>query len=373
MRNLPVIYGLSFLCLTGCARQVETEIRAAVSAEENHGWESVVEGLSQPWAFAFLPDGGMLVTEKAGALLLFRGGTRVEVLGLPEVLVIGQGGLMDVVLHPEYERNGWLYLSYVSPEGEELGGNTAIMRARLQEDRLVDVEVIYKASPNTKVGRHFGSRIAFDRDGYLYFSIGDRGARGDNPQDITKDGGKVYRLHDDGRIPDDNPFVGQPNAKEAIYSFGHRNAQGMAMHPQTGKIWSHEHGPKGGDEINVSEAGKNFGWPVVTFGVNYSGTSITDQTDAPGMEPPLFHWTPSIAPSGMAFITSEKYPDWKDSLLVGSLKFAYLERLALLDGVVVEREKLLEGIGRVRDVRQGPDGFIYVSVEGRGILKILPK
>lgn len=373
MKKPLSIFGVLFISLTGCAKQIETEILAESPAETNYSWEEVVTGVMQPWGVAFLLDGSMLVTDKTGSLLHFMDGVQTEISGLPEVLVIGQGGLMDVVLHPEYEQNGWIYLSYVSTEGEGPGGNTAIMRAKLEEGQLVDTEVIYKASPNTDVGRHFGSRIAFDRDGYLYFSIGDRGARDRNPQDLTRDGGKIYRLHDDGRIPADNPFVGQKGVKEATFTYGHRNPQGMAMHPETGQIWSHEHGPRGGDEINISESGKNFGWPEITYGVNYSGTSITEKTAAPGMDQPLFHWTPSVAPSGMAFVTSDRYPDWKDSLLVGVLKFAYLERLTLDGEKVVAREKLLEGIGRVRDVRQGPDGFIYVSVEGRGILKIIPE
>ncbi|MDQ8197440.1 PQQ-dependent sugar dehydrogenase [Pelagicoccus enzymogenes] len=372
MRQWPLICVTIFTCATGCARQVETEITARAPEGAVHRTEAVAEGIGQPWGMAFLPDGSMLVTEKGGELLLIRDGERTQVPGLPETVVIGQGGLMDVVLHPEYESNGWIYLSYVSPEGNGAGGNTAIMRARLQGDRLVDGEQLYKGSPNTESGRHFGSRIAFDSSGYLYFSIGDRGARDQNPQDLARDGGKIYRLHDDGRIPADNPFVGKDGVKQAIYSYGHRNPQGMVRHPETGKIWIHEHGPRGGDEINIVAAGKNYGWPLVTYGINYSGTEITDRKEAPGMEPPLFHWTPSIAPSGMAFVTSDKYPEWKDSLLVGSLKFAYLERLVLRDGEVVAREKVLEGIGRLRDVRQAPDGFVYVSVEGRGIFKILP-
>ncbi|MDQ8185781.1 PQQ-dependent sugar dehydrogenase [Pelagicoccus sp. SDUM812002] len=351
---------------------MDTQVPIRASELEASMLEPVAEGLTQPWSMAFLPEGGLLVTEKSGELLLIEGGNRRVIGGLPDIVSIGQGGLMDVVLHPGYEENGWIYISYVSPTGDQPGGNTAVLRGRLEEESLVDVEVLYKAGPNTEVGRHFGSRLAFDRGGYLFFSIGDRGARDENPQDITKDGGKVYRLHDDGRVPENNPFVGQAGSKEAIYSYGHRNPQGMALHPDTGKIWIHEHGPKGGDEINVIEAGKNYGWPLVTFGVNYSGTPITNKTASPHMEDPLFHWTPSIAPSGMAFVTSDRYPDWEGSLLVGSLKFAYLERLVLLDGEVVEREKLLDGAGRMRDVMQGPDGYIYVSIEGRGIFRILP-
>ncbi len=194
-----------------------------------------------------------------------------------------------------------------------------------------------------------------------------------NPQDITRDGGKIYRIHDDGRIPNDNPFVGKSGSKTAIYSYGHRNPQGLAKHPETGKIWEHEHGPRGGDEINIVQIGKNYGWPVITYGINYSGTKITDETSRPGMEQPLYQWTPSIAPSGMTFVTSDKYPKWKGNLLVGSLSFQDLERLELKNNKVTYREKLLDGMGRVRNVRQGPDGFIYVGIEGKGIYRLVPK
>ena len=238
---------------------------------------------------------------------------------------------------------------------------------------MVEKQLLYKASPNSKKGQHFGSRIVFDNDGYLYFSIGDRGSRDLNPQDVNRDCGKIYRLHDDGRIPKDNPFVDMPNAKKAIYSYGHRNPQGMVKHPITGKIWTHEHGPKGGDEINIIKKGKNYGWPIISYGINYNGTTFTEHTSLPGMEEPLHYWDPSIAPSGMEFITSDIYPEWKGNLLVGSLKFQYLNRCVLSDGKVIEQEKLIKDLGRIRSVNQGPDGYIYVGVENVGIVKIIPK
>jgi len=275
-------------------------------------------------------------------------------------------------LHPNYQANGWIYFTYSSSEGEGTGGNTALMRAKLQNNALVENQLLYKAEPNTTRGQHFGSRIEFDNDGYLYFSVGERGNRDENPQDITRDGGKIYRLHDDGRIPADNPFVDQAGAKTAIYSYGHRNPQGMLRHYETGKIWVHEHGPQGGDEINIIEKGKNYGWPVISYGINYDGTSFTDKTEMEGMEQPIHYWVPSIAPSGMTFVTSDKYPDWKNDLLVGSLKFQYLEKLTFSGLKVTKREKLFEGTGRVRNVRQGPDGYIYVAVEGKGIFKVIP-
>ncbi|WP_291870064.1 PQQ-dependent sugar dehydrogenase [Maribacter sp.] len=331
-----------------------------------------VDELQIPWGFTFLPDGSMLITEKKGELILFKDNKKQKIGNLPDVYVRGQGGLLDIELHPNFKENGWIYLSFSSSKGKNKGGHTAILRAQLKDTSLVQKEVLYKAYPNTTKGQHFGSRIVFDKDNYLYFSIGERGARDVNPQDIKRDGGKIYRLHDDGRIPLDNPFVGIDSAKTAIYSYGHRNPQGLILHTITGEIWSHEHGPKGGDEINIIKKGANYGWPLITYGVNYSGTLITDKTKMKGMEEPLHYWIPSIAPSGMAFVTSDKYPEWKGNILVGSLKFQYLERLVLKDNKVVYREKILADLGRVRAVKQGPDGFIYVAVEGKGIYKLIP-
>ncbi|GLU44261.1 PQQ-dependent sugar dehydrogenase [Allomuricauda sp. NBRC 101325] len=333
----------------------------------------VVGDLQNPWGMVFLPNNTILISEKSGRLLHYSSGKTMEIENLPEIYNRGQGGLMDIELHPKYGENGWIYFSYASPEGDDKGGNTAIMRAKLKNNRLVEQEALYKATPNSTRGQHFGSRIEFDNDGFLYFSIGERGDRDVNPQDITRDGGKIYRLHDDGKVPNDNPFVNEKGAKTAIYSYGHRNPQGLTTHPETGVLWEHEHGPRGGDEINIIQKGKNYGWPLVTYGINYSGTKITDDTSKEGMEQPLYQWTPSIAPSGMIFVTSNKYPKWKGSLLVGSLAFQYLERLEIKNNKVVYREKLLDGFGRVRNVRQAPDGYIYVAIEGKGIYKLMPK
>tara|TARA_R110002049_G_scaffold210634_2_gene381709 strand:- start:7540 stop:8661 length:1122 start_codon:yes stop_codon:yes gene_type:complete len=339
----------------------------------NFTTETVVDGLNNPWGMVFLPDGSILVSEKSGKLLLCKDGTKTEIMNLPEIYERGQGGLLDLELHPDYKNNGWLYFSFASEEGEGEGGHTAIMRAKIENNTLTNKELLYKGSPNSTKGQHFGSRIEFDNENYLYFSIGERGDRDINPQDLTKDGGKIYRLHDDGSIPADNPFVTKNGAKKAAYTYGNRNPQGMVKHYATGKIWIHEHGPRGGDEINIIKSGANYGWPLITYGINYSGTSITDNTQMEGMEQPIYYWLPSIAPSGMAFVTSDIYSGWKNSLLVGSLKFQYLERLVIKDNKVTHREKLLNEIGRVRNVRQGPDGYIYVGVEGKGILKLVPK
>ncbi len=339
-----------------------------------YDYEKVVSDVYIPWGFTFLPDNSILVTDKAVAKLYHvKGDLKTELQGLPEIENLGQGGIMDIELHPDYASNRWIYMTYASPDGSGEGANTALMRFKLEGQNLVDKQVLYSASPNTTRGQHFGSRIEFDTQGYLYFTIGDRGSRDVNPQSLTKDGGKVYRIHDDGRIPDDNPFLNNPNAKKAIYSYGHRNPQGMIRHPQTGAIWTHEHGPRGGDEINIVEKGKNYGWPKISYGINYNGTSFTDDTALPGMEQPLHYWVPSIAPSGMTFVSSDVYPELKGHLLVGSLRFQFIN-LCVLDGTKVEREeRLLDGIGRVRSLRQGPDGYIYAGIENLGIIKLIPK
>ena len=336
--------------------------------------EKVVGGIRNPWGMTFLPDGSLLVTEKAGNLYQVTDGNKTQISGLPEIYVNGQGGLLDITLHPNYEQNGWIYITYASPKGPGQGGHTALMRAKLDGNQLTDQEVLYKAEPNTTSTAHFGSRIEFDNQGYLYFTIGERGNRDVNPQDITRDGGKVYRLNDDGSVPPDNPFTDDPDAVHAIYSYGHRNPQGMGLHPETGKMWIHEHGPKGGDEINVIKKGANYGWPEVSFGVNYDGTSFTDDTAKPGMTQPIHYWVPSIAPCGMAFVTSDKYPDWQGHLLIGSLKFSYLH-LAKLNGQnVTEEKRLYDGEGRFRNVKQSPvDDYIYVAVEGKGVFRIVPQ
>ncbi|RNC85149.1 MAG: PQQ-dependent sugar dehydrogenase [Winogradskyella sp.] len=350
----------------------ESSVKPKAAVNIDYSVETVVSGLRNPWGFTFLPDGSMLINEKSGELIHFKNGEKTEISGLPEIYVRGQGGLMDIELHPDYATNGWIYITHATRDGDGDGGNTALIRAKLNGNKLTNVERLYKAEPNSRRGQHFGSRIEFDNDGYLYFSVGDRGNRDVNPQDITRDCGKIYRLNADGSIPNDNPFVNNANAKKAIYSYGHRNPQGMTKHPETGKIWVHEHGPKGGDEVNIIEKGKNYGWPVISYGVNYSGTKFTDITAKEGMEQPFFYWVPSIAPSGMAFVSSDKYPNWKGNLLVGSLKFEYLERLVIKNNKVTKREKLLEGMGRVRSARQGDDGYIYVGIENLGIVKIVP-
>lgn len=334
----------------------------------------VVEDSGIPWGMTWLPNGDMLITMRGGDLRIVKNGKLDDkkINGLPEIAVRSQGGLLDIALHPDYDKNGWIYFSYSKANGKDRK-STAIMRAKLNGYNLTDQQDIYVAEAYANKGQHFGSRITFDNDGYLYFSIGDRGQRDLNPQDITRDAGKVYRLHDDGRIPADNPFVNEEDAKHAIYSYGHRNPQGMAKHPVTGDIWTHEHGPKGGDEVNIIKKGKNFGWPVISYGVNYSGTKFTDITEKDGMEQPTWQWTPSIAPSGMTFVTSDKYPSWQGKLLVGSLKFGYVVMLTLDGNEVVEQEIAKDELTRVRNIQQGPDGYLYVGIDGKGIFKLVPE
>ncbi|NRD22771.1 PQQ-dependent sugar dehydrogenase [Winogradskyella litoriviva] len=340
---------------------------------QENSYEVIVKDLINPWGFTFLPDGTMLITEKSGELIHYKENKKTKISGVPDIYLRGQGGLLDIVLHPNYKENGWIYFSYASSDDKSSGGNTTIARAKLKDNNLIDLEVLYKAMPDTSKGQHFGSRLVFDENNYLYFTIGDRGNRDENPQDITRDCGKVYRINDDGTIPEDNPFINETNAKTAIYSYGHRNPQGMTLHPDTKKVWTHEHGPKGGDEINIIEGGKNYGWPIISYGVNYSGTKFTEITEKEGMEQPIHYWDPSIAPSGMAFINSDKYGDWKGCLLVGSLKFQYLNLCTLKDNKVIKEERLLNGLGRIRSIKQGPGGYIYVGVENLGIVKLKRK
>ena len=326
----------------------------------------VVDDVEIPWGLSFLPDGSILYTEKElKQLVRVRDGRKTLIGGLPnDILVKGQGGLLDVLYH-----DGWVYLSYASSAGAGKGGHTKIIRGQIEGDRLVAQRVLYKGTPNTNRGHHWGSRLAIGADGLLYFTIGDRGNRDENPQDLTRDGGKVYRLHPNGDVPTDNPYHGVAGNLPQIYSYGHRNPQGMDVHPVTGEVWTHEHGPRGGDELNRIQPGTNYGWPVITYGRNYTGTKITDETARPGMEQPVYYWLPSIAPSGMAWVT-DRYPAWAGDVLVGSLKFLYLERLDFEDGRVVGREKLFPNRGRVRSVERAVDGTIYVGIEYEGIFRI---
>ncbi len=342
---------------------------------------SLTNDVSIPWGLVQLPSKEILISERKGELRVLKNNRLLSkrISGLPSIHSNGQGGLLDLALHPNFSKNKWLYFTYASEEGDSssnsAGSNTALMRAKLNINdlSLSDHELLYKASPNSKKRQHYGSRIVFDKNNYLYFSIGDRGQRDINPQDISKDGGKVYRLHDDGSVPVDNPFVTNKGAKSAIYSYGHRNPQGLSIDPISNTIWSHEHGPRGGDEVNVIKKGKNYGWPIISYGINYNGTTFTNNTEKMGMAQPALYWKPSIAPSGLIYITSNKYPSLKGKFLIGSLKFNHLVLLTIKNEQVVSQEKVFEDIGRVRSLLHGKDGYIYVGIDGEGIKKLLPK
>jgi glucose/arabinose dehydrogenase len=325
---------------------------------------TLVRGLDHPWGLAFLPGGDMLITGRPGRLLRVDGTTLQPrtVRGLPAIAAIGQGGLLDVALHPEFASNRLVYLSFTGADEDGVG--TEVARGRLAGDALEDVEVIFRALPKSRGGRHFGSRLLFDADGRLLITLGERGDR-PRAQDIGDHAGSVIRINDDGSVPADNPFVATAGARPEIYTYGNRNVQGIALDPASGRVWAHEHGPQGGDEVNILASGRNYGWPVITYGRNYVlGTKIGEGTHKEGMEQPLHYWTPSIAPSGMTLYTGDKFPAWRSNLFVGALKYRLLVRLEVRDQQIVHEERLLEGVlGRIRDVRTGPDGYIYVLTD----------
>jgi aldose sugar dehydrogenase len=325
--------------------------------------ETVVEGVELPWSIAFLPDGRMLVTEKAGRLRIVEKGKLLPtpVGGTPQVWAKGQGGLLDVGVHPDYAKNGWIYLSYSDP-GPEGSAMTAVVRGKLRDGQFVETQQIYKAPVELyRTGEvHFGSRFVFDGKGHVFFSIGERG-RGPDAQDLSRPNGKVHRLNDDGTIPKDNPFVGKADALPTIWSYGNRNPQGLAQHPVTGELWEVEHGPRGGDELNIIRAGRNYGWPVITYGMNYNGTPMTDETAREGLEQPVNYWTPSIAIGSVDFYRGTAFPQWKHQLFVSALAYQEVRRLVVEGGKVTHQEVLFKNVGRVRDLVSGPDGAIYVA------------
>ena len=344
---------------------IAAESRVVQSEKQAFRVVPLVEGLAYPWAVAFLPDGRMLVTERSGRLRIVLKDFKLDprpIEGVPPVAAVGQGGLFDVVLHPKYAENGWIYLSYAGPG--DGGWSTELIRAKLDGHRLTQQQVLFRLEPKSRTGHHFGGRIVFDRHGYVYLTLGDRGDK-ERAQRLDDHAGSVIRLHDDGRVPADNPFVKRAGAKPEKFTLGNRNMQGAALHPQSGELWTHEHGPQGGDEINVMRAGRNYGWPVITYGVNYViGTRIGEGTHKPGMEQPLYKWVPSIAPSGMAFYDGDKFPNWRGNLLIGALKDQMLVRLVLDGEKVTKEERLIKNaIGRIRDVRVGPDGYVYLLTD----------
>ncbi|MDA0874001.1 MAG: PQQ-dependent sugar dehydrogenase [Bacteroidetes bacterium] len=359
--TLVALFGAP-LAACGQPSSVETD-RGAVQVDV------VASGLESLWGFAFLPDGSILATELPGRLrMIHEGGHVMEapIAGTPEVFARGQGGLLDVVLHPDFERNQLVYLTYAKP----VDGNstTAVARGRLDGMQLVDVADIFVADSR---GRgHYGSRLAFDAEGYLFVTVGDRQAnpnedQANHPaQDRSNHHGTVNRLHDDGSIPADNPFVGQDGIEPSIWSYGHRNPQGMSWDPATGRLWINEHGPQGGDELNLVLPGRNYGWPVIGYGVNYGGNELHEGTHQEGMEQPVHYWVPSIATSGMLVYSGSAFPEWQGNLFVGGLNGEQVARLVLDGDQVVAEETIYRGHGRIRDIRQGPDGAIYLGIDG---------
>jgi aldose sugar dehydrogenase len=336
--------------------------------DSEHGAITVTEvarGLENPWALAFLPDGRMLVTERPGRMRVITkdGALSAPLANVPAVHARGQGGLLDVVLAPDFAESQRIWFCYAEPRDEANG--TTLAHARLADGALEQVTPVFRQMPAKNTNHHFGCRIVFTPDDHLFLVLGDRGSFRDFAQDLNSHLGKVIRLRLDGSVPDDNPFVERANAQPEIWSYGHRNAQGAVLHPQTGRLWLHEHGPQGGDEINVPQPGLNYGWPLITHGREYSGAKVGKGiTEAPGMEQPVHYWTPSIAPSGMAFYTAKRFASWKDNLFVGSLKFGQLVRLELDGERITHEERLLDGLNRrIRDVRQGPDGYLYLVTD----------
>lgn len=383
MTNALLKLSLAASVFAGCspsnapadASNAELSAAAALAADSvKFTVVNVADGLAFPLSMAFLPNGDMLITEKAGTLRRMHNGvlSPTPISGTPSVVSRGQGGLHEVTPHPDFANNQVIYLAYAkATEGDK--STTALARGRLEGDAIVDLTDIFVAKTNSSAGQHYAGRIAFDREGYLFLSVGDRGAppSGDleaHPaQNPGNHQGTIVRLFDDGRVPPDNPFVGKTDTLPEIWSYGHRNPQGLAVHPVTGVLFDAEHGPRGGDELNAPQKGKNYGWPVITYGINYSGTPITEERERPGMEQPVTYWVPSIATSGLMFYNGDQFPEWKGNAFVGGLAGQQLARVTL-DGTTFRSEQTLlkDEIGRIRDVREGPDGFIYIAVDKDG-------
>ena len=373
------------LVLAACS-SIENDTATIIrTAFHDFSVDTVTGGLVHPFSMVFTPEGDLLVTERPGRLRIIRDDVLIDdpVAGLPEILAIGQGampqdgreqaGMRDLILHPDFAENRLLYLSYTKPGADSLG-NIAVVRGRLENDRLSDVEELFHADAfgnGSDRSSQWGGRLALDGEGYLFITIGDRQwpSEGDlsaHPsQSLANHNGTTIRLHEDGRVPGDNPFVGQEGVHPEIWTYGHRNAQGLAIHPETGDVWLNEHGPQGGDELNLIRPGLNYGWPIVGFGVNYrTGIAIHSATLQDGMEPPVHIWVPSIGVTGMLFYTGTAFPDWQGDMIVASLRGEQLVRLTLNEQQVARQETLINGIGRIRDVRQGPNGIIYLAMDG---------
>lgn len=366
-----------FLLMVMATFQVGSAIAQTINSEkQSFRVVQLTQGLENPWSVAFLPDGRLLITERAGRLRIVNSDYSLDskpISGLPEIAVGGQGGLFDVVLHPQYAKNGWIYFAYSAPASG--GSGTALARGKLIDHQMTQVQVLFSMEGKTRSTQHFGGRIVFDDAGFVYLTLGDRGDKV-RAQQANDHAGSIIRLHDDGRIPKDNPFVNTVGTKPEKFTLGNRNVQGAAINPKTGELWTHEHGPQGGDEINIIKSARNYGWPIITYGVNYGlGTKIGEGTAKAGLEQPLYVWTPSIAPSGMAFYKGDAFPNWNTNLFVGALRAGALVRLELQGDKVVHEERLLQGlIGRIRDVRVGTDQSIYLLTDERagGLYRLEP-
>ncbi len=365
----------AFVALAAAAGACQGQSGLPATVNERVQLTTVASGLEHPWSLAFLPDGRMLVTERPGRLryVTMKGEVSAPIAGVPAVHAVGQGGLLDVVLDPDFSANSSIYLSYAEPGDGDVNG-TAVARAKLDGARLAELQVIFRQSPKVKSDHHFGSRLVFARDGTLFVTLGERNSERQSAQDLGTHLGKIVRITRDGGVPADNPFVGRSGALPEIWSLGHRNVQGATLDPATGRLWAHEHGPRGGDEINLPEAGRNYGWPIITYGREYSGPAIGEGTEKPGMEQPLYYWVPSIATSGMTFYTGDVFPAWKGNLFVGALAAKLVARLEIgADGKVKAEERFPVG-ERVRDIREGPDGALYLLTDedaGR-LLRLAP-
>jgi len=353
------------------AQEVETE-RHTLSLE------TISEGLNHPWGIAFLPSGDMLVTERSGTLnIITQEGQKTPIQGTPEVVAKSQGGLLDVNIDPDYADNGWVYISYSEKDPKGGNGNsTAVMRGKIDGDKWTQGEVIFRQAPKYESNAHFGSRLVFSPEGHLFITLGERYSRMQDAQTLDNHHGKIVRIWPDGSIPKDNPFVGNDGALDEIWSYGHRNVQGAAIHPDTGELWTIEHGPQGGDEVNIPKAGKNYGWPTITYGEDYGGGEIGIGTHKEGMEQPFYYWLPSIATAGSVFYTGDKFPKWKGDLLVTALRGQTIARLDLEEGRVLHEERMLEDATsfRIRDIEQGPEGFLYILTDADSgqLIKLSP-
>ncbi len=359
-----IFLSILFILLTSFTIAQESGSYIIHSEETDFILEKIIDKLENPWSLAFLPgEDGIVISERPGRLNLFTDKNIVPISGLPEIAATGQGGLLDIIIDPDYMENKLIYFSFSEPGSG--GYSTAVARATLSETKLSNVEIIFRASPKSSGGIHFGSRLVFDLDGFLYITLGERGGM-TNAQNLQNHGGSVLRIYPDGRIPPDNPFINRQNVLPEIFSYGHRNAQGMALDKGTGRLWLHEHGPKGGDEVNIIKAGANYGWPLVTYGINYNGTIISTETEKPGIENPVIYWVPSIAPSGITFYYGDKFPEWQGNIFIGALAGQHLRRLVVDGKSIIHQEVLLhKEIGRIRDVRTGPDGSLYILTDAK--------